>query len=294
VWINGAPTPYRTPCAVRDLPTGPREHVELRLTAEGYVPATDTLALPAPHAHATMSATLERAQASSYAVLEVNTVPSGAHVIVDGREVAGATPLTVPQLEPAVEHTVLVRQAESLDETFRFVGTAGNVERRQLTLRERPLAPDEAFVNVSTEPANVILHAGDREVDTGSPFHVRVHAGTILAFAFGAPGFESETHEVRARGGQTLALADVHLGREHPHESAPHATDHRPGSMRIGSTPWCNVTVDGQSRGQTPVAIDSIAPGGHTVVCSNPSRGSQTQRVTVSPAQLAAVRFRFP
>ena len=54
-------------------------------------------------------AALERASAANFVVLEVTTTPSGATVLVDGRRIDGVTPLTIPQLEPGVEHSVLVR-----------------------------------------------------------------------------------------------------------------------------------------------------------------------------------------
>jgi hypothetical protein len=290
IWLNDAPTPYHTPYVMRNLPTGRGVRYAIRLNAEGYDPVTQDVALPQHFARTSVQGVLTRARASSYAVLEVTTTPRGATVLVDGRPIQGTTPLTVPQLEPGVEHTVLVRHPDTLDESFTFVGRAGQVERRPLALRERPLAPDEAWINVVTEPADAALHVGDRVVNTGSPFRVRVHSGVVLHLAFSASGFDSETRNVRARPGDTLTLPAVHL--ERPRAGAP-AVDRRPGSMRIGSSPWCNVTVDGSARGQTPVDIASISPGTHTVVCSNPAHGTNTQRVTVQPAQQAIVRFRL-
>lgn len=292
IWLNNSPTPYRTPYTLRNLQTGRNVRYALKLTAEGYAPFTQQVALPQRNARVTVHARLERARAESYAVLEVSTTPRGATVLVDGRQVPGTTPLTVPELAPGVEHTVLVRHPDTLDETFTFVAEAGQIERRSVVLRERPLAPDEAWVNVTTEPANVILRVGDRVITTGSPFRVRVHAGQILPFVFSAVGYETQTRQVRARPGQTLTLPLVRL--ERPRASTEVVVDRRPGSMRIDSRPWCNVTVDGRSYGEVPVLIASIAPGTHTVVCTNPTRGSQTQRVTVQPGQQAIVRFRFP
>jgi serine/threonine-protein kinase len=293
IWLNNSPTPHRTPYTLRNLATGRGVRFAVKLTAEGYAPFTQEVALATRNARATVTAQLERARADSYAVLEVSTTPRGAAVLVDGRQVPGVTPLTVPELAPGVEHTVLVRHPDTLDETFTFVGQAGQIERRPLVLRERPLAADEAWVDVTTEPSAVLLRVGEREITTGSPFHVRVRAGQILQFAFSAPGYEGETRQVRARPGQTLTLPTVRLERPRATGVTP-VVDRRPGSLRVGSSPWCNVTVDGRAHGQTPVDISSISPGTHTVVCTNPVRGSQTQRVTVQPGQQAIARFRFP
>jgi len=287
IWVNNGVTQNRTPFTLRGLPTGPSSRVALRLTAEGYAPFTQEVRLASRNATMTVNATLERARANSFAVLEVNTTPRGAQVIVDGRAIEGTTPLSVSALAPGVEHTVIVRHPDAVEETFTFVKAPGEVEQRTLTLRERPLAPDEAWVNVNVEPSNALMRLGDRTVNTGSPYRVRVQANRVLNAVFSAPGYESAARTVRARAGQTLELNAVRLSRP----SSTPTVDRTPGQLRIGATPWCNVSVDGRSYGETPVNISSIAPGGHTVVCTNPTRGTQTRRVTVSPGRLETVRF---
>ncbi|MEI8259707.1 MAG: PEGA domain-containing protein, partial [Deltaproteobacteria bacterium] len=290
IWLNNASTPYHTPYTLRDLATGPTARYAIKLTAEGYAPYNQAVPLAQHYARSAVQARLERASAANYAVLEVTTQPSGATVIVDGRQITGVTPLTVPQLEPGVEHTVLVRHPEATDATFTFLGQAGQVERRPVVLHERPLAADESWLDVTADPTNTTLRIGERQVNTGSPFHVRILAGEIMRLTFSAAGYDSESRQIRARGRETTTIPAVHLERSHA--TAP--VDHRPGSMRIGSSPWCNVTVDGSARGQTPVDIGSISPGSHSVVCANPAHGSQTQRVTVVAGQQAMVRFRLP
>ena len=290
IWLNDAPTPYHTPYTLRDIATGTSARYAIKVTAEGYAPFIQTVPLAQRFTHANIQATLERASAAQFAVLEVTTQPSGASVIVDGRQAPGVTPLTIPQLEAGVEHTVLVRHPETTDETFTFLGTAGQVERRPIALHERPLAADEAWLNVTSDPTNTTLRVNDRQINTGSPFHVRVHAGEILHLTFAASGYDGESRQLRAHPRETVAMPAVHLERAH----AGGVVDHRPGSLRIGATPWCNVTVDGSARGQTPVDIGSISPGSHTIVCSNPAHGSQTQHVTVQPGQQAIVRIRLP
>ncbi|MFO0559785.1 MAG: serine/threonine-protein kinase [Polyangiales bacterium] len=289
IWVNGGVTQNRTPFTLRGLPTGPNARVVLRITAQGYDPFTQTIPLPRQQMSVNINATLERSRANSYAVLEVNTTPRGAQVIVDGRQIEGATPLSVPELAPGVEHTVIVRHPDAVEETFTFVKGPGELEQRTLTLRERPLAPDEAWVNATVEPGNALMRVGDRTINTGSPYHVRVQANRVLNVVFSAPGYEATARTVRARPGQTFEISAVRLSRP---SSSP-SVDRTPGQLRIGATPWCNVTVDGRSYGETPVNIGSISPGGHTIVCTNPARGTQTRRVTVSPGRLETIRINF-
>jgi hypothetical protein len=289
IWVNGGVTQNRTPFTLRNMPTGPNARVALRITADGYDPFTREVRLPSQNANVTINATLERTHANSFAVLEVNTTPRGAQVFVDGRQIEGATPLTVSELAPGVEHTVIVRHPDAIEQTFTFVKGPGESEQRTLTLVERPLAADEAWLNASVEPANALMRISDRTINTGSPYHVRVQANRVLNVVFSAPGYESAARTVRARAGQTFEISAVRLSRP----SAGGSVDRTPGQLRIGATPWCNVTVDGRSYGETPVNIGSIAPGGHTIVCTNPARGTQNRRVNVQPGRLETVRITF-
>ncbi|MDP3275628.1 MAG: serine/threonine-protein kinase [Deltaproteobacteria bacterium] len=289
IWVNGGVTPHRTPHTLTGLPTGPGARVNVRLTANGFQPFVRDFSLRTQNARERVTAELRRAQADSFVVLELTTTPRGAQVIVDGRPIEGVTPVTVPQLAPGIEHTVMVRQPDSQDETFTFMGAEGQVERREITLTQRPLAADEAWLNATIEPANAILSVGDRTVQTGSPYHVRIAANRVLRVSFAAPGYETLARTVRARPGQTFDLHELRLTRP----SSTPSVDRTPGRLRIGATPWCNVTVDGRSYGETPVNIASIAPGGHTIVCVNPARGTQNRRINVRPGELETVRITF-
>lgn len=289
IWVNGAATPHRTPFTLANLLTGRGARYRLRVTAEGYEPFAQEVVLAQQGARSTVDATLGLATAHSFAILNVVTDPPGATVLLDGRPVDGVTPLTAPGLEPGVEHTVVVHHPETNDEAFRFVGVAGQVERRTLTLQERPLGPGEAFLVVLPNPANAAVRVGDRSLVP--PFRVRVDARQPVPVSVTAAGFEPYNRPARLRAGNTeqLRVELTHV-RTGPAEQPVNRT---PGSMRIGASPWCNITVDGSARGQTPVIIESIAPGAHTVVCNNPESGSQTQRVTVQPGAPLTVRFRF-
>jgi serine/threonine-protein kinase len=291
IWLNDAPTAFRTPHELRGLVTGPGVRLRVKLTAEGYDPATQEVALPTPRAHQTITAALRRTQASSFAVLQVGTTPPGAQVIVDGREVPGRTPLAVAELTPQVEHTVLLRLEDYSDERLTFNAEAGAVEQRAVVLRERPLSPGEAFLDLTTDPPDAHLRVGDRDYTGGSPYHVRVSAGRALDLTLTAPDHERDTRSVRPQSGQTLALGTIRLTRDRPHTPT---VDHTPGRLTVGASPWCNVTIDGQGRGQTPVVGVSLPPGRHTIVCTNPDRPTQTRRVELGPGQDLRVRIVFP
>ncbi len=301
IFLDDAPTSFRTPHVFEGLGTGPSARYRVRITAEGYEPFTDEALLASAHTSRTIEATLVRARAAGFAVLEVTTTPPGARVLVDGREAQGTTPLTVPELAPSVEHTVVVRSPDHRDETFTFTGTAGRVETRAITLQERPLAPGEAWLELTTEPTTARVHVGDRDYSTGSPYRIRVMAQAhSIPVTVMAPGFDGVTRAVRLTAGGTVNLRAVRLAPAGRAEPAPHtptprpptpAPDGPPGHLRVGANPWCNVTVDGHPYGQTPVASITLNPGSHRVVCASPDAPTRTRSVTLSAGQSLTVVF---
>ena len=57
------------------------------------------------------------------------------------------------------------------------------------------------------------------------------------------------------------------------------------GTLVVASSPWCNVTVDGQARGTTPLSV-KLKAGSHDVVLSNPEfKIKRTLAVEVEPGQ---------
>lgn len=214
VWLNGSPTSFRTPCVIERLPTAPNGTFQLRLTANGYTPWAQDVSLSSAHAHVTVSATLSLARADSLGVLELSTVPPGARVIVDGREVPGVSPVTVASLAVDVEHTVLVRLDGYTPERFSFVSRSNATEHRAITLTESALTPGEARVIVETLPLDARVRVGDLDIDTGSPFRLRVPSGRVSTLIFSAPGFVSERRSVQPASGQTVTLSPVHLSHD--------------------------------------------------------------------------------
>jgi serine/threonine-protein kinase len=297
IWLNDAPTAFRTPHDFTELATGADVRYRIRLTTEGYEPSMHDVSLATAQARGEVNATLQRARASALAVLELRTTPPGAQVVIDGRAVQGSTPLTVPGLQPGVEHTVLIRSADYLDETLQFSGAAGQVETRTLTLRERPLGADEAWLTLTTDPPSAMVRLGEREYTGTSPYRMRVNTGARNPVVHvSAPGFESVSRTVRATAGAAVAMrVGLSPHNEEPRNvrvpPPPPPADTTPGVIRVGATPWCTVSVDGTSYGQTPTQDIRLSPGRHTVTCVNPQSGTLRRTITVAAGQRAAVRF---
>lgn len=65
------------------------------------------------------------------------------------------------------------------------------------------------------------------------------------------------------------------------------------GSLSVNSMPWADVRLDGKPAGQTPLTLDNITLGSHTVSLSREGFRSVTQEVTLSHGQKAKLNFRL-
>jgi hypothetical protein len=53
-------------------------------------------------------------------------------------------------------------------------------------------------------------------------------------------------------------------------------------TLSLNALPWAEVTVDGASLGQTPIANTAVTVGRHTVVYRHPDFGERTQTITAT------------
>ncbi len=122
--------------------------------------------------------------------------------------------------------------------------------------------------------------------ETGSPYQFRRQARP-LRIVVARSGFRNEERSIDLPGGETTAV-EVRL-RRRPGGGAnmgmdtgmDEGTPSGPGSLTFDARPWCQVSIDGRSVGQTPIVNRSLPSGSHTVRCVNPELGV-TRNVTVN------------
>lgn len=290
IWIDGARREERTPAVLSQLPVGT---YEIKLTAEGFVPFVQTIEITAETPSIEVSGALERPTADAYGVVRVQTTPSGAEVLFDGRPVEGVTPLTIPEIQPGTEHSVAVTLDGYQTVTQTVLLRAGQVEELNLVLERTPLGPNEGLLVVTTDPETVrVVHEG-RTYDRGSPFELRLPAGRVR-FRVTKTGYQHVDREVMLRGQQVTEVS-VTLERERV-AAVPTPTPMvtpmvaeaagPPGTLTFDARPWCNVQIDGQSVGQTPIVNRTLAAGTHRITCVNPDLGvSRNLTVEIASGQ---------
>ncbi|MBX3268833.1 MAG: serine/threonine protein kinase [Sandaracinaceae bacterium] len=286
VWLDGNRRAERTPATIAELPVG---RYQVRLTHPGYAPWDQQVDLTEAAPRAELSATLERVTASNLAAINVTTIPAGARVLFDGRETGLVTPATIPEIQPDIDHALSLSLEGYVTRNETVNLAAGQTTDLRLDLERTPLTPGEAILVLTVDPADARVQFDGEWHESGSPFEFRVPARTYR-ITVTKTGYHSIDRTVQLRGGQiaeeTIELrrrATPPTGRGGGETEPP--TSNEPGSLTFNSTPWCNVTIDGQSAGQTPVVNFRLAPGRHTVVCSNPTAGTERLTITVAPGQ---------
>jgi serine/threonine-protein kinase len=301
--VDGARRPERTPATLRDLPLA---HYVIQVSAEGFVAQTREVDLTEASPEATIEVTLERPSASHVAMVNVSSTPAGAHVIVDGADTGEITPFRVQGLEPGVEHTLGVSLDGWVSQTRTLLLRAGQVEDVAFSLERTPLGPNEALLVLTTDPPDARVQLDAETLEGTSPFEVRLAARTYRLRVM-HEGRRMHESELRLPGGQRTERR-VELDRERAPTgggrqsgqgsqttsggTATPPEPSGPGAITIAATPWCNVSIDGQAVGETPIVNRPIAAGRHTITCTNPELGvTRTRTAEVRPGETARVRI---
>ncbi len=291
--IDGDVRAEHTPATIRDLPLA---HYTLTVTAAGFDPFTQELDLTEAVQEASVHATLVRPSASSYGIASVTTTPVGAHLLLDGHDTGLVAPATVPDIQPGVQHTLVISLDGYVPVTRTLLITAGQVETITLTLERTPLGPNESLLVLTTDPPDSRVQLDAQWYETGSPFELRVPSREYrLRVTHG--GRRMEERDVELTGGQRTELS-ITLDRERTtpppgsHVDHPTVTPAGPGHITINATPWCNVSIDGHAVGETPIVEHALPSGSHSVTCTNPeTQATRTVRVDVRPGETTRTRI---
>jgi PEGA domain len=256
---------------------------ELRIDDQprGTTPATFSLD-PGEHALAVRGAGVERtvqltlaagAQVAQYFDLTANaraaapgrmsivTDPPGVRVAVDGRA-RGVSPLVIDGLS-AAEHTVgVMSDAGSAQRT---VGVANGATTEVVFSLPRTAAPVGGWIAVSSPfPVDVLEHS--EVIGTSGTSQIMLAAGAHdVVLRNDSIGFE-ERRKIDVVPGAVASIEVV----------PPTAT------VNVNARPWADVSIDGASAGQTPLANVALPLGPHEITFRHPQLGERTERIVVT------------
>jgi eukaryotic-like serine/threonine-protein kinase len=277
--IDGRTRPEHTPAILTGVPFG-RVHITLR--APGREPESHDVELSREHPSARVQTELHSTQAAVSSVLHLSVHPAEAELYLDGQPIEG---LTVPDLEPEVQHRIVARLPGFESRTTDVVLSPGEVLDLTLDLTRSALGPSEHDLALDLDPSDARVEL-DGERVTPIDGVLRVSAGEHR-LRVTREGHHSADRTLDLPGGERSEL-HLHLDRSRSErserraepEAAPAPAPVGSGLLTVDARPWCNVSIDGHAVGQTPVVNRSLSAGRHSVVCNNPEL-DRTRTVSV-------------
>jgi len=205
--------------------------------------------------------------------LSVVTDPAGARVFVDG-VARGTSPVIVDALQAAEHHVSVTTDRGPMDRTVSV--TAGGTASVVFSLsKSSPLAgPVGGWLAVEA-PFDVEIVEHEDVIGTSGASRIMIAAGRHdVVLANRTVGYrDARTIEVTAGKTTTLKIDPPKV------------------PVSLNARPWADVTLDGASVGQTPIANMLITVGSHEVVFRHPQLAELRQTVVVTangPNRIAA------
>ncbi len=212
-------------------------------------------------------------QVASTGALTIESDPEGADVLVDGVLRPEKTPLTLRDLP--LNHKIEVTVHKEGFSTDRQVAELSN-ERTTIALRSSLTATHDSPASSTPSISAASLSNANEATETH-----RSHGSSRTKAAPALPPTLAVT--------TTVAPPPV---TPPPAVAAP--VEKRNGKLnvdRAGS--WCNISVDGQGRGATPIAGLELTAGSHKVTCIGGDGKTETTTVNVPADGTARYKFTF-
>jgi len=202
--------------------------------------------------------------------LRVATTPAGATVQMDGDGV-GTTPLTVEQVA-AGEHRLVV----SL-EGYKTVQRTVDVRRQRGADVELQLEKDFRRIQITSTPDGARAYLDGDEIGT-TPLTV--------------DAAQTGSHELRlSLAGHAPVKESIKVDPEETEQVLRFRLRALAGNINVQTTPpGATVTLDGQEKGKTPVALTNLAIGQHELIISLDGFLPVQRTVTVQDQQTATVQ----
>jgi hypothetical protein len=253
-----------TPAAVparRDVP------LHITVAFRDHAPATVDVTPVADQGLAVALALLELRPSGA---LEITSEPAGATVSLDGK-VLGLTPLKSADL-PSGEH----RLALAL-EGFKPVTQPLRIIRQRTTKAALALERDLKHVTLLSEPSGARVWLDGTEVGV-TPVDL--------------PAVQAGPREVKlVLAAHAVLQQTVRVTGEEAEQAFRFRLRALAGNLRVETTPrGASLTVDGEDRGKTPVAITALGVGTHTVAFALDGYLPVTRSVDIADQETAAVQ----
>jgi hypothetical protein len=252
VYIDGRPVAgTSSPYSANELKAGPHELV---VQKDGFIEHRSTFNLEGGETRALPS--VELAAKKLDTGFAINSMPSGAEILVDGSPIGKVTPAKLTSV-PAGVHKLQLR-------------LPGHNEWEL-----QVLVQDNAVLQLPTaELVAAAAPSSKPKPERAEPREPREHRESTASA-------EPRVHKPRAENPEPVAMAPV---RE---PAAPKGGGGAGGMLRLNSRPWSQVYVDGRLVGNTPQMGLPLSAGNHSIRLVNAQMGlTKTFSISVKTGQM--------
>jgi hypothetical protein len=193
--------------------------------------------------------------------MSITTDPAGARVTVDGQP-RGLSPITLTNLT-AEDHTVTV--ANDVGSVERKVRVTAGGDTSVMFSLAKPSGPVGGWLSISSPFAVDVVENEDVIGASGSSRFMLAAGRHDVVLSNASLGFR-ETRRIDIAPGKTMAI------RIEPPKA----------SISVNARPWADISIDGTSVGQTPIANLAVSIGPHELVFRHPQLGERRQTIAVT------------
>jgi len=268
VYLDDKTLEAPTPIKIDSISAG--EHV-IEIRKQGYQPYAQTVQVKGGDTLSVNALLIKEIGRSAMGSMAVQSSPSGATVIVDGKDTRMKTPCTIDELI-AGSHRIRIEKTGYRPADLTRSVRAGQTTRvsANLTKVQQEIArqgTQKSYFRINVDPWAKIYIDGKYVETTPIAKPLVVTSGTRLVRLVN-PSFQDWQKRISFQPGQTKSL-DVKL-------------QPLTGYVKLSVRPWADVYIDGKFYETTPIAkAIELSAGRHTLKLINPSFIAHEEVITV-------------
>ena len=246
VFLDGKPQETPTPTVIGKVTVG--EKYEIRVEKEGFKGWSKTVELKSDK-----PMTIEAPLIKLLGTIDVSSTPPGAILFLDGKKMAGLTPMELPDVSADDTHNIKVIKKGYATRIQTI--TLKPDERKEVGVILKPLL---GGIRISSAPPGAKVYMNDKYTTLKTPALLSdLSLGKRYKLRLKKEGYGVWEGEVNLKDSKPMDLPKVMLEEAY-------------GELNLLVSPWADVYYEGNKLGTTPLANIRFQEGTHKRVLKNP------------------------
>lgn len=269
VFVNDIPQEAETPLTITKLEVDKTYIV--RVQKQDFETVEQTVAVTKDMA-TELTMTLKPITAATY-VLAVQSIPSGAKIILDGQETGFVTPASLKDLKLSDTHKISLRLEKYQPYEKEFVPKGSGDQKLDVVLDAIPLAR----VNVTSTPPGADIYLDGLALGQSTPFVItHLPLPQTVTIKLEKEGYEVFEKPIELTEGKEYVFEAPLIKKQELIVPVP---------LRVTTNlAGASVSINGEHRGVTPLSLQ-LVPGRYTIVVSHEKYKSQTKNIDIVKGQ---------